>query len=200
MKLPKPSEGKAFELAPAGNHLGVCCQVIDLGTQTTTYEGTEKQARKVMIAWELPEESMEDGRPFIVTKRYTFSVHEKATFRKHLESWRGKKFTEEDFGQDGFDIRNLIGKACFVNVVHNTNGERTYANIESIAQLPKGMTSPKLVNNPLYFTLEPDAFQPTVYLGLPEWLQLVIQESPEFKDADIQDKLAAGGAGDEMPF
>lgn len=200
MKLPKPNEGKAYELAPAGNHLGVCWQVVDLGTQTTSYEGTEKLVRKVMIGWELPEETMGDGKPFVVSKRYTFSVHEKATFRKHLESWRGKKFTEEDFGEEGFDIRNLIGKACFVNVVHSQGTDRVYANIESIAPLPKGMTAPKPVNNPLYFTLEPDNFQPTVYGILPEWLQSVIQQSPEFKHPDIQDKLSIVAGEEDMPF
>jgi len=201
MKLPKPSEGGSFELVPAGNHLGVCWQVIDIGTQETTYNDEVKHARKVIIGWELPEETMADGRPFVVSRKYTFSVHEKATFRKHLESWRGKKFTDEDFGDDGFDIRLLIGKACFVNVVHNQVGERTYANIESIAQLPKGMQAPKLVNNALYFSLEPSEFQPTVFASLPEWLQEQIQKAPEWKHVDIQDKMAhVADDGDDMPF
>jgi hypothetical protein len=200
MKLPKPESG-SFELVPAGNHLGMCWQVIDLGTQTMTYQEEVKKMRRVLIGWELPNELMADGRPFVVSRRYTFSVHEKATFRKHLENWRGKKFTDEDFGDDGFDVRNLIGKACFVNVVHQQTGDKVYANVDSIAQLPKGMAiPPELHNDPIYLSLEPEEFDSAVYSSLPEWLQKVIFDAPEFA------RLATGGQlrdveiKEELPF
>lgn len=199
MKLPKP-ESNNYELVPAGNHLGVCWQVIDLGTQTMTYNEETKKARRILVGWELPNELMSDGRPFVVSRRYTFSVHEKATFRKHLENWRGKKFTDEDFGDDGFDVKNLIGKACFVNVVHQQAGDRVYANVDSIAQLPKGMAAPELVNDPIYLSLEADEFDSAVYSALPEWLQRMIFDAPEFS------RLASGGQlrdvelKEELPF
>lgn len=200
MKLPKPNEGKAYELVPAGNHLGVCWQVIDLGTQTMTYNEETKKARRILVGWELPNELMSDGRPFVVSRRYTFSVHEKATFRKHLENWRGKKFTDEDFGDDGFDVKNLIGKACFVNVVHQQANDRVYANVDSIAQLPKGMAAPELVNDPIYLSLEADEFNSAVYSALPEWLQKMILDAPEFSRLASKGQLRDVEFEEQLPF
>jgi hypothetical protein len=199
MKLPKPSTN-TYELVPAGNHLGVCWQVIDLGTQTTTFNDEIKKARRILIGWELPNELMSDGRPFVVSRRYTFSVHEKAMFRKHLESWRGKKFADEDFGEDGFDVRNLIGKACFVNVVHSPSSDRTYANVDSVAPLPKGMPSPELVNEPIYLSLESGEFDPAVYQSLPEWLQGVIFDAPEFSKLGTTGELREVKMEEDLPF
>lgn len=199
MKLPKPSTS-TFEVAPAGNHLGVCYQVVDLGTQTTTYNDEVKKARRILIGWELPNELMADGRPFVVSRRYTFSVHEKAVLRKHLENWRGKKFVDEDFGEDGFDIKNLLGKACFVNVVHAVSGDKTYANVDSIAQLPKGTPAPEMVNAPIYLSLESGEFDAAVYQSLPEWLQAVIFDAPEFSKLAPTGELRGVKMEEELPF
>lgn len=181
MKLPKETKGGTFELTPAGNHLGVCFMVVDFGTQKSTFADGEKLQRTVHIGWELPHEMMQDGRPFMVSRRYNFSTNEKATFRLHLESWRGKKFTDEDFGENGFDVRNLLGKGCFVQVVHNERGDKTYANIASIASLPKGTAAPELINKQVYLSLESDEFDPAVYESLPEWMQDTIALSPEYQ-------------------
>ena len=98
MFIPNPSEGGSFTPVPAGSHLAVCYRIIDLGTQKVVFQNENKFLRKVMVSWELPDEKMDDGRPFVISKRYTWSMHEKATLRKHLEAWRGKGFSEEDFG------------------------------------------------------------------------------------------------------
>jgi hypothetical protein len=54
-----------------------------------------------MITWELPTElevfHEEKGEePYVVSKTYTLSMHEKATLRRDLESWRGQGFTEKE--------------------------------------------------------------------------------------------------------
>ena len=117
MYLPAPTES-SFTPVPAGTHLGICFRVIDLGTQQTTFNGDTKTAHKVLISWEIPDEVMGDGRPFMISQSYTWSMHEKATLRKSLEAWRGVAFTDRDFGPGGFDIKNIIGKACTLSVVH----------------------------------------------------------------------------------
>ena len=43
---------------------------------------------------------MPDGKPFLVRRRYTASLHEKSALRKDLESWRGRAFTNVEL--DGF--------------------------------------------------------------------------------------------------
>lgn len=202
MKLPK-NEGGDFELAPEGNHLAVCFKVIDLGTQEVEWSGNIKQQRKVLIGWELPNETMKDGQPFVISRRYTFSTFDRAIFRQHLEAWRGKKFVDSDFGDNGFDVRNLLEKGCLVNVIHNESKGRTYANVAGVAKLPKGTEAPRLHNPPVYFSLDdPDM---AIFDTFPEWLQEVISQSPEFQQFNGDDDSAEVNqefdeAGADIPF
>lgn len=181
MKLPEPSGG-SYELCPAGNHLAVCNRVIDLGTQRVDYEGQVKMQRKIFIGWVIPAELMEDGRPFGIGKRYTLSMHEKAAMRKDLESWRGKAFTAEELGPQGtFNIENLVGKACFLSVVHTSRDQKTYANINAVAALPKGMTAPTGDWEECFLSLEEEEFDPQVFESISERMQETIALSPEFQ-------------------
>src|SRR4051812_47896517 len=123
MYLPKPSEGGSFSLVPAGTYPAVCYRIIDLGTQESKYMGETKRMHKVLIQWELhdPDTTMDDGRPMIMQQRYTWSMHEKATLRKHLEAWRGKAYADSELGDSGFNIKKLLGVGCYMGVVHNDN-------------------------------------------------------------------------------
>jgi hypothetical protein len=164
------------ELAPAGLHLAICYGVYDLGTQRTSYMGQPKVARKVLLMWELCEEKMKDGRPFGVSKTYTLSLWEKANLRKDLKNWRGRDFTEEEL--KSFDVANIIGKACMVQVEHVSKGEKTYANVATVASKPKGMQEPLMVNVKRYFSFEDGHGIPD---GTPEWVSKKIMESDEWK-------------------
>lgn len=180
MHLPE-NNGKDFESCPAGNHIAVCYRVIDLGTQKTEWQGQAKIQHKILVGWEIPEELMEDGRPFSVSKKYTFSSHEKSVLRKDLESWRGQPFQDSDFGPGGFDIKNLLGKACMLNVIHESKNGTTYANIASIARLPKTVTAPQMKNPIVYFTLDKPDW--TIYDTLSQGLRDQISKSPEYSEA-----------------
>jgi len=187
--LPKPQGN--YKPVPQGNHVAVCYRVIDLGTQRGEYKGTEKFLRKVLISWEIPDELMDDGRPFTIGQRFTWSMHEKATLRHVLESWRGKAFTDDDFdGPNAFDIANVIGKGCMLNVVHATNGEKTYANIKSVAKLPKGMEAPPPTNPRNYVWLSKEEFAQKNFDDLSDSLKDVIMQSPEFKALSDPERIA----------
>ncbi len=181
MYLPKPTEGD-FELPPSGTFLAVCYRVLDLGTQDTTYKGTPKRQHKILISWELPEEKMKDGRPFTISSRYTWSMSEKAALRKNLESWRGQPFTDKDFGQGGFDIKAIIGKACLLTIVHTNKGDKNYANIASISRIMKGMTVPEVTNEKVFVGLSNEDFNQPVFFKLSENLQNTIKASPEYQE------------------
>jgi len=169
--LAKDSGGGNFELTPAGNHIGVCYMVCDLGDQDIEWQGTAKVQRKVRISWELPGELMADGRPFSVSKKYTLSLSDKANLRKDLESWRGRAFTDAEL--DGFDLFNVVGKGCMINVIHETGNGKTYANVASVASLPKGVTAPQPSNTPVAFSLD-DEDAVNKFNALPDWLQKLI--------------------------
>lgn len=129
-------DGKTFDPAPAGVHQGVCVDVIDLGVLDVTWQGKSKKQHKINVAWQIAEKR-DDGKPFLVFKRYTLSLNEKASLRKDLESWRGKAFTRDE--EMGFDVESVIGANCLLNIQHNQVADKTYANVVSIMPLVKGM-------------------------------------------------------------
>jgi hypothetical protein len=182
MHLPQPND-KSFELPPSGTHLATCYRVIDLGTQVTNWQGQSKRQHKVLISWELPDERMSDGRPFSISQRYTWSMSDKAKLRKDLESWRGVPFTERDFGSQGFDIRNIVGKACLLTIMQETNGEKTYANIASISKLMKGQQAPtETVNEKAYLWINSERWDSDVFHKLSDSMKSTIMTSPEYRE------------------
>lgn len=178
LTIPK-NEGKEFEACPEGNHVACCYAIIDLGTHEESYEGQAPRAkRKVFIQWEVSSESRQDGTAFRIGKFYALSSHEKSNFRKDLESWRGRKFSEEDFGN--FKLKNLLAKPCMLNVVQSEKDGKTKSNIASIASMPKGMPAPTLSEPMLFVSLEPDEFDPAAYERVPEFLREDVMKSPEW--------------------
>ncbi len=133
--------------APAGVTNAVCVYVEDLGRHTQSWPGEpDKIVRKVMIGWELAhliqvddEEGQEpckyNGEPYLLSKTYTWSLHEKSTLHRHLSAWRGKKISKAE-AKLGIDLRLFIGTGATITVIHTTPreiGDRVYANIEALA-------------------------------------------------------------------
>lgn len=174
----------AYTPCPPGSYLARCVRLIDLGTVTSDFQGEAKTARKIAVSFEVldDEARMTDGRNFMLSKRYTASLHEKSALRKDLASWRGRDFTPEEL--KGFDLCNVLGKTCFVSVVEATNKEgKTYSNLASIMKAPKGMAAPESAATEPLLHWDMSAAQPdwTAFDALHERLQAQIAESPEFK-------------------
>jgi hypothetical protein len=143
---------------PAGMHIARCYRLIDLGTQPKSYQGKPTgEARKIMASWELlGDDRMDDGKPFTISKSWFLSMHEKASLRKDLESWRGKPFTAEE--EHSFDVSKLLGAYCLLNVVQEAGADgNNYTQIKAITPLIKGMPKPDPVNENFIFDAdEPD--------------------------------------------
>jgi hypothetical protein len=178
MGLKATKQASNFEMTPAGAQVARCYRVIDLGTQTTEWQGQQKKAHKVMLSWELlGDERMADGRPFSISKRYTVSTHEKSNMRKDFEAWRGRAFTPAE--ESTFEIRNVVGAYCLLNVTHNIGGDgNTYANVTSIMPVPKGLPKPAAVNaNQVFDIDEPDM---EMYESFSDKLKLTIASADEW--------------------
>lgn len=145
--------GTKFTPAPAGTHAAVCCDVRDLGVLAVEWQGQKKQQHKVLISWQI-DEARDDGKPFLVSRRYTLSLHEKAGLRKDLEAWRGRKFTEDELRR--FDVESILGKPCLLNVIHNDSGGDTYANVAGVMALPKVMAAPQVRDYVRFVDREPE--------------------------------------------
>lgn len=181
MGLTLTENGESFELAPAGTYAARCFKIIDMGTQPVVWQGTESSAKKILLMWELadPDVRMSDGRPFIISKRYTASLNEKAALRKDLESWRGKPFTPEELRS--FDVGRLLGQPCMLSVLHADKGGRTYANISALMKLPRGLPLTEAANECVAWDFDKpdwDVFEKLsprlqeALTGTPEWARL----------------------------
>ncbi len=170
-----------FTPPDAGTYTAVMRAMIDLGTQSSTFEGEAKSARKIMLKFEITDADnrRSDGTAHTVSKRFTASLHERAALRKFLEAWRGRPFTPEEL--KGFDLAKLLGLPCLLGIVHQEREGKTFAGISSCMKLPKGMTAPPaseaLEHWDMSGSVPPDW---TVFAALPKRLQETIEASPEF--------------------
>lgn len=201
-----------FKIAPAGNHLARLYSCIDLGHQSVDWKGETKIMHKMVLTWELHGEDdsggkllTDDGKPLIVSKRYTVSLGDQSTLRKDLESWSGKKMTTED--RKNFDMKNLLGKFCMLSVVHSEDGK--YANVSGISAVPTALRNslPEAINPVTHFWLQ--EFDQAKYDALPKYYREKIAESSEWRGAaakkaketpPIQDDDGFGPADSDIPF
>lgn len=187
--------GSGFQNVTPGTYQGVCTQIIDLGSQDSTYKGVTKKVRKLYLGWELSE-LMEDGRPFLVRSMYTASLGEKSALRKTLESWRGRSFTDEEL--KGFDLSKLLGVNGLLSMVQNDK----YVNVGSISPLLKGMVPIQAQSGFTIFNL--DEFSESQYSALSDYLKGKICQSPEYAKVSgkpVEHHADADGVPvDDIPF
>lgn len=148
MPIIAKNDQKDYEQIPAGMHQAVCAFVEDIGTHEGSYAGKPIRRHQIVICWELAEKMTRGenaGKPFMISKFYTLSLFEKASLRKDLESWRGRGFTDEELG--GFDVENLIGANCFLNIIEETKQDGSKrSKIASINPVAKGMEKLNVIN------------------------------------------------------
>lgn len=201
MGLTLKDTGASFELCPEGTHQARCYIIADLGTQADTYDGENRLIQKIFIVWELAE-LMKDGRPFSISKKYTNSFGVKANIRKDLEAWRGRPFTEQEI--QGFNLKNALGQSCFINISNQrTKTGKDFSKIMSIMSLPKGVPPLAPVNDMVYLDL--DDYDPHAFQALPEWIQKMVRQSPEyqalsFANDDVPPMVDDGYFESDIPF
>ena len=188
-----------FTPVPAGNHVAICNAIVDMGLQPGSALYPEPK-HQVYLRFELPTERIsyaKDGRdvegPMSIGRTFTASMSQKANLRAFIEAWVGKKFPNDERAA-AFDIFQLLGKKCLLNVTHVEKGERTYANIAGASPIPKGMKADyTLVNDLIGFDLElPDE---QMFARLPEWLGEKINKRLNPKTPE---KVSAGDFGDSV--
>lgn len=171
--MPITVKEKSGPQVPAGTHLAICYRIVDIGTQPDTGFG-EKE--KLLIFWELPHERIViDGveKPMGISKFYTKSLSKRANLRKDLVAWRGREFTKEEL--EGFELRNILGKACQVSVVTKESGNNA---VDAVVALPKGTQLPP-PQNPLVEWSVQDG-KDAVYNKLPDWLKEMASQCLEW--------------------
>lgn len=194
---------KDFKIAPSGSHLGRLYSIIDIGHQSTVWKGETKIMHKVVFTWELHGNdandqplTTDDNKPLIVSKRYTVSLGDQSTLRKDLEGWSGKKMTEDE--RKSFDLKNLLGKFCMVNIAHSDDGK--YANIVSLSQVPSAMRAmqPEPINPVVHFWL--GDYTQAQYDALPKYYREKIAESSEWRGSKEVKQTSDSFPDEKLPF
>lgn len=177
------SSNKAFVIASEGNHVARVYSIVEIGEITDTWEGEDRQVRKLRIGWELPNEvhvfNEEKGeQPLAVFQEYTISLNSKAKLRKIVEGILGKTLNKEE--EENFSIESLLGKPCMLQVtqkVSMTSGN-PYCVVVGTGSIPKGMTVPEPVNQPM--TLDYENWNQEVFDTLPTFVQERMMASTEY--------------------
>jgi hypothetical protein len=169
------SGGGEFQHPTTGTVNAVCVRIVDLGTQESTWEGKVSKKRKVMFSWEISE-LMNDGRPFLVSARYTASIGKMSAFGPLGEAWLGRQYTDKEL-LDGLDNSVFLGLPCLLTLVKN----KEYTNVSSVVQLPKGFPPLQPVGSLIYLDL--DNFDPAAFDALSEKVKQTIEKSPEYAKA-----------------
>ena len=172
-----------YEPAPEGTHVARCVALVDLGTQINSF--TEKEQYKIRLSFETPNETKvfreENGeQPFMLSKEYTLSLHEKSSLRPVVQALMERKVTEQE-ERDGFDLSQLLGKPCMITVEHYQSGDKIYANISAVAPLMKGIDCPAQITESLIFDIS--SWDEEKFNNMPEWLREKILKSPEAQEA-----------------
>lgn len=130
---------RSYAPCPAGTHLGVCVDVVDLGEAVEQYQSEPPRLTyKVALVFQTDEENPETGKRYEPAIEFTASFGPKAKLRKMLAAWRGKPYSDEE-ALRGAPLHKLVGVNAILNVVHKVSKQdRTYAVIEAINPTMKG--------------------------------------------------------------
>lgn len=127
------NSGADFEPVSEGVHQAVLADIVDLGVLQTAFGPKDK----VQFIW-LSDEADETGRTKYLFKRYTKSLHEKASLRKDVKAILGK-----DIDGSSFDVESLLGRTNSLVVQHSEgNDGKVYANIIGIMKPTAKLTIP----------------------------------------------------------
>jgi len=150
MGLTISSSGGDYENLEPGRYQATCYKLIDAGTREESYqEGPLRKRHIVYVYWEVTAKqeiddaeehwepiTMDDGRLFSASKKYTASLNENAALFKDLKSWRGKPFSDEDLS--GFELPKVLGVTAELEMVKQ-NKDSDKVKVEGVYKPDGGM-------------------------------------------------------------
>jgi len=183
IKFQKPPTQTNNYLAPAGTHIARCFKMIHLGTLQAEYKGEKKEKNGLWVEFELPGEMKvfregEIEKPAAASIEYNLTSYETAKLFIHLNTWLGRTLSPQEI--DDFDVSSQLGEPCMLTIVHNTSSNgRTYANINAVSGLPKGVICPAQINPPFVWDYD-ENFDIQAFDSFPHFIQEKIKSTPEW--------------------
>lgn len=193
---PKPAstDNTPRELPEPGLYPARLVWLIDLGTiDEPSYDDPTvmKPKHQILLGFELTGDKMKDGRPFMVSERFTVTngkwgpyVSKSSKLRDVLKSWKGwDEKTSANLG----NLAMQIGAECAVNVLVETSKKdpaKKYTKLASVLALPKGMKVDPQTNPNLVYAIGGEGFD-----GLAEYLKKRIEASYEYQNKPLPNKV-----------
>lgn len=185
MKLGTGHSDKPRETVEAGNHPGRLVWCIDIGTHLVPWEGESRPVHQIFIGFELyTDPMMKDGRPFMISRKYTDSLAPKSNLRAMLSNWGGKWFEESLAAPGKFNLKDYLGKPAMVTVTHYVGKDgNTYAKIGSVAPVPKSLLSTVTpqINATIWLDLDGSENIKDTVDAIPNFLKDMVKSSPEWE-------------------
>ena len=97
---------REYEQPPLGE-----CKAILVDIIRSTNEQTKFGVKDLVFFYFELEHLMDDNRPFLVRKKFTFSLNEKANLYKFLQKWVGGLKPGQPF-----NLKTLIGTGCILEI------------------------------------------------------------------------------------
>jgi len=189
-------EWKSFWLVDAGTYIGKCVQVIDLGTtekewknqKTGEPEMYESRSICIRFAFAATQTKKDDDgaveeieeSEVLLMKTYSLSMSTQSALYKDIMPWLGK-LTDEEAKE--FNVFTLIGRDAMITVSHKAaknDKTKIYANISSIAALPKGTPTYKNEVDLDGSIMDEDHFNEDLFETLPPFLKEDAVTSKEY--------------------
>lgn len=184
--------GGDFEVPEVDVTVGRLVGIVDLGSQEKTYKGETKLKPQLRLTFELAQ-TMADGRNFVLSRKFTASLHENSALRPVVEVLLGRKITEGEV----FNFADLLGKYCLIDIeAWGDNDEKR--SIGTISKKPAAMPGFDGTVEPYIYEIE-DGRTPT-FEGFPEWLRDVIEGAPEFAKASASVNAQQDAEADQPLF
>lgn len=171
MSLIAKDNAKNFAPLEQGTHVARICGIVHIGTITDNIKGEDVTRNRIGIAFEVPGQLRDDGKPYIINQDFTLSMNKQGNLLPFIESMLGKKLEKEQSKE--FHVFTLIGTPAMINVIHsipNADGN-VYANIKSVSPLPKGMECPEAITPPYKFDYD-ENFRPEFVFEMNEKSQM----------------------------
>ena len=193
---PKPAstDNTPRELPEPGLYPARLVWLIDLGTiDEPSYDDPTvmKAKHQILLGFELTGDKMKDGRPFMVSERFTVTngkfgpyVSKSSKLREVLKSWKGwDEKTSANLG----NLAMQVGAECAVNVLVETSKKdpaKKYTKLASVLALPRGMKVDPQTNPNLVYAIGGEGFD-----GLAEYLKKRIEASYEYQNKPLPNKV-----------
>jgi hypothetical protein len=183
-----------YEPVPADNHVGILIGITDLGTHMESYKGAPpKPKRKIRLQWELPDVTRADGSTATISAKYTYSMHENASFRQVLDKWLGAGWPEQHKGQSWEFLLEMPAMVQVEQVKEEGDSDRVFSVVAGVSKVPARLANdlPKATRDSFFLDLDDK--------HLPEKLSLkdaeYIRESSEYKAGGFKDEAPRPGQG-----